>query len=204
MTTREILLQKAIELFAAEGYNGVSVRKLAKAAGITEGSIYNHFSSKKEILEEILDNHRKELERNMPTSDMLIKAYDQPDWKPAWAYRIRLLEAQTATDMNLEIIQLLTSEQYRNPKAGELIMDYYIEKPIQMTADLFRYLAERGEVLPRDPDELAQMYQYPLFGLTQEYTIQMSLDKDTAPVIDKMKSHIDYFWTEIMKKSFEF
>ena len=191
-------------MFATEGYNGVSVRTIAKAAGITEGSIYNHFSSKKDILDEILDNHVRELEKGMPTGQMLIDAYDRPVWKPAWAHRIRILEAQTINDMNLDIIRVLTTEQCRNEKAGNIILKYYLDQPVQITYELFEYLKNRGDALPEEPIILARMYQYPLFGLTQEYTIQMSLGNDTAPVIEKMKDHLKYFWIKIMNKPFDF
>ena len=204
MTTKNILLQKATELFASEGYNGISVRTIAKAAGITEGSIYNHFSSKKEILDEILDTHVKELEEKMPTGQMLIDAYDRPDWKPAWAYQLRFLEAQTINDMNLDIFRILTTEQYRNEKASNIILKYYIDQPIQVTYELFVFLKDRGDTLPEAPMTLARLYQYPLFGLTQEYTIQMSLGNDTAPVIEKMKEHLRLFWITFMNKPFEF
>lgn len=204
MTTKETLLQKATELFANEGYNGVSVRKLARAAGITEGSIYNHFSSKKEILDEILDHHAEDLRRQIPSSQMLIDAYDKDNWKPAWVNRIKVMEQQTPSDMNLDILKLLTSEQYKNAKAGNIILKYYIELPVQITYELFEHLRNRGDELPGDPMTLARTYQYPLYGLTQEYAVQLSLGNDTSQVINKMKDHINYFWKTIMGKSFEF
>jgi AcrR family transcriptional regulator len=51
--TRERILEVALELFAAHGFAGTSVRQLAGAAGITEGAIYAHFSGKQEIFEQL-------------------------------------------------------------------------------------------------------------------------------------------------------
>lgn len=204
MTTRETLLQKATELFASEGYNGVSVRKLARAAGITEGSIYNHFASKNEILEEILDEHARQLESQMPISQALIDSYGKEDWQPAWARRIKFMEQQYPEDLNMDILKLLSSEQYKNPKAGKIIQTYYIEKPVEITYRLFKHLEDKGEVLPGTPMELARIYQYPLFSLTQEFAIAASQGEDTQPVLDKMKSHVTFFWCKIMKRNFDF
>jgi AcrR family transcriptional regulator len=51
--TRERILEVALELFAAHGFTGTSVRQLASAAGITEGAIYAHFPGKQEIFQEL-------------------------------------------------------------------------------------------------------------------------------------------------------
>ncbi len=44
--TRERLLETAIELFSDKGYNGVSLREIAGAVGITPPALYNHFPNK--------------------------------------------------------------------------------------------------------------------------------------------------------------
>ena len=168
MTTKENLLDQALTLFSKEGYDGVSVRKIAKAAGITEGSIYNHFKSKKEILEELFKIHESELIQNLPTSEGLINNWKKPDWKPAWEYRIDMIEKIGPSIMDLRILQLLSSEQYRNEIASIIILKYYINGPITITEDLFKYLLSTGRSLPGSPEVLARLYQYPLFTLTQE------------------------------------
>ncbi len=43
------LLQASIELFAARGYHAVSVRDIAKAAGVSEAALYKHFKTKEEM-----------------------------------------------------------------------------------------------------------------------------------------------------------
>ncbi len=53
-STRERILLVAARLFRYGGYASTSLREIAKEAGITAGSIYNHFASKEEILDEVL------------------------------------------------------------------------------------------------------------------------------------------------------
>ncbi|MCF8083999.1 MAG: TetR/AcrR family transcriptional regulator [Deltaproteobacteria bacterium] len=50
---RELLLEKATELFLKNGYEGTSMRDIAKAVGIQAPGIYHYFKSKKAILTEI-------------------------------------------------------------------------------------------------------------------------------------------------------
>ncbi|MFJ8795441.1 TetR/AcrR family transcriptional regulator [Streptomyces sp. NPDC102462] len=51
---RAELLQIAAGLFAGRGYAQTTVRDIADEAGILSGSLYHHFSSKEEMLHEIL------------------------------------------------------------------------------------------------------------------------------------------------------
>ena len=56
-TTRERILNEALDLFAHSGYGGASMRELARRVGIRESSLYNHFSGKAAILEVIVSEH---------------------------------------------------------------------------------------------------------------------------------------------------
>lgn len=60
--TRAEILRCAARLFRTKGYAAVSLREIAKGAGLTTGSFYYHFASKEEIVSEILDQgHRRVL-----------------------------------------------------------------------------------------------------------------------------------------------
>jgi AcrR family transcriptional regulator len=52
--TRERILEVAAKLFAKQGYEGTSVRDIAKELGIANPSIYYHFKSKADVLVELL------------------------------------------------------------------------------------------------------------------------------------------------------
>ncbi|MEU2430181.1 TetR/AcrR family transcriptional regulator [Streptomyces sp. NPDC007861] len=58
---RRELLDAAAEVFAAQGYNATTVRKIADAAGMLAGSLYYHFDSKESMVDEILSTFLDEL-----------------------------------------------------------------------------------------------------------------------------------------------
>ena len=52
-TTRQRVLDAAVELFAAQGYSATSVAQVIERAGLTKGGFYHHFASKDELLFEV-------------------------------------------------------------------------------------------------------------------------------------------------------
>lgn len=58
---RDVILREATRLFREKGYRSSTLRELAKRSGVQGGSIYHHFSSKEEILFEIMNHTMTEL-----------------------------------------------------------------------------------------------------------------------------------------------
>jgi len=52
---REQLLDVALEVFAGAGYHGTSMNDVADAAGVTKPVLYQHFESKRELYQALLD-----------------------------------------------------------------------------------------------------------------------------------------------------
>ena len=55
--TRERILSAATQLFAAQGFNGVSLRQLTTEAGVNLASVGYHFGSKEGLVAAIFDRH---------------------------------------------------------------------------------------------------------------------------------------------------
>lgn len=53
-TRRDELLELAAAMFAERGLRATTVRDIADAAGILSGSLYHHFKSKEEMVDEVL------------------------------------------------------------------------------------------------------------------------------------------------------
>lgn len=52
---RDLILDGAMQIFAEQGYNDASMVEIARAAGITPAVIYDHFASKQELHEVLLE-----------------------------------------------------------------------------------------------------------------------------------------------------
>jgi AcrR family transcriptional regulator len=51
--TRDRLVRAALELFTTQGYHASTTPEIASKAGVAEGTIYRHFASKEQLLNEI-------------------------------------------------------------------------------------------------------------------------------------------------------
>src|SRR5262245_22679517 len=59
------ILSAACDLFAKNGYRGMTTQRLAKRLGISEPVIYRHFDSKKDLFERLLENVISEVKKEM-------------------------------------------------------------------------------------------------------------------------------------------
>ena len=67
---RELILGAATELFAAHGYEYVSMGEIAEAVAVRSSALYRHFSGKEHLLEEILRRGVEQLEAAVSALDL--------------------------------------------------------------------------------------------------------------------------------------
>ncbi|MFJ9036384.1 TetR/AcrR family transcriptional regulator [Streptomyces sp. NPDC102406] len=115
---RREILATAAEVFAAQGYNATTVRKIADEAGLLAGSLYYHFDSKESMLEEILRTFLDEL----------------------WAGYDTVLDARLGPRQTLEA---LVTESFREIDRHRAAVAIYQKEARQLVAqERFGFLAE--------------------------------------------------------------
>ena len=73
--TMEAIRRAGLRLIFEHGYEAMSLRQLASEVGIQVGSLYNHISTKQELLFELVQDHVNELLRQL---DLALKRKDGP------------------------------------------------------------------------------------------------------------------------------
>lgn len=71
--TKQRILNKALELFAAKGYDSVSVGEIAGAVGIKAPSLYNHFPGKQAIFDAIVESTAAQYEADTGKIDIHVE-----------------------------------------------------------------------------------------------------------------------------------
>lgn len=54
VSRKDLVLEQATLLFSNHGFDGTSMRMIARASGITEAAIYRHFDNKSHLYEEVI------------------------------------------------------------------------------------------------------------------------------------------------------
>lgn len=57
------ILCEAARLFVAKGYNGISMREIAEALGVTKAALYYHFKDKQDLILAIFNDYLDEMDR---------------------------------------------------------------------------------------------------------------------------------------------
>lgn len=60
--SKKHIIDTALHLFAKHGFHATPIHKIAKEAGIATGLLYNYFSGKEKLLEEIIQNAMAEFQ----------------------------------------------------------------------------------------------------------------------------------------------
>lgn len=56
-STRRRILDASLELFSERGFHGVTIHDIAVRVGVTDGALYRHFASKRELLKALFVEH---------------------------------------------------------------------------------------------------------------------------------------------------
>lgn len=170
--TKGKILSTALQLFARDGYEAVSVRNIAEELGITKGALYRHYKNKRDIFDSIVDRmiqidsqRAKEYQMPIEKYDEMSDSYENTSWEDIEKYTIEQLKFWTEDNFALLFRRMLTLEQYRNAEMAELYSQCIVEGPVSYMEDLFRELTKKGVLKEENPRQLAVEYYAPLFLL---------------------------------------
>jgi AcrR family transcriptional regulator len=146
--TRERLLRGAAQVFAERGYDGTRVADIAAAAGVSNGALYAHFTSKAELLVAALRAHGRKL-----LADALAADPDQSVTELLLAIGRWLPHRNDDTSRRLLVEALVAA---RRDEDVARLMRGYLRERADWVADLVR-VAQDGRELDAglSPDALA-------------------------------------------------
>ena len=123
--TKYEILDAALTLFSTGGYEATSISQIAEAVGIRKASLYSHFASKQDILDELIEIIQKQYEEH--------SMFAQADWNNAdFIENKDDMTVQQVVQMIIghvryilndpqvsRIRKLLTIEQFRNEQLSQ-------------------------------------------------------------------------------------
>jgi AcrR family transcriptional regulator len=189
---REQILETALRLFAARGFDATSTRQIAKEVGVAEGLIFHYFPTKASLLAAILEDR---LEGRRAFRTRLRPLLDHAGGKPApevlgavasgWLATLRrdeeiVVVLFTAAQTNPEVWQawqrviregteLLTGYLASRVDAGELRKDLPLETAANMfVSSLMIFFLTRRHIPEAEWNEQSEIYARELISVWLE------------------------------------
>jgi AcrR family transcriptional regulator len=140
---RDHILDCAVKVFDAEGFRGASIHSIAQAAGISDGTVYNVFENKEDILLSVLRRLLNASQAEAPvappnmTLDQLLRSMIAARWN----------------DMTPEVLAMMRvvwSEALINRSLAKNYCETLLEPILAASEPLFQHLIDRGEMIDTD------------------------------------------------------
>ena len=156
---RNQILDAATTIFANKGFHRATIRDVAKAAGIADGTIYIYFENKTALLLGILDrlNETDQREAHFEQSaDMDIDTF----------FRLHVRQRLDAIDGGgLEVVQIVLSEVLVNQELRELYQEKIIAPTFALAQNYFQQWMEDGLIRQFDVPLMMRLISSMVLGL---------------------------------------
>ncbi|MBO1306854.1 TetR/AcrR family transcriptional regulator [Enterococcus sp. 669A] len=172
---KDELVQIALDIFLEKGYERTKISDLQKAFGLTKGGMYHYFSSKEEILDEvidkgiseIIDSFRRELP-NVPEEDRLLY----------------LLFSESTNDFTNRLFQYASSD------TGSIVSykmrDQRIKAPLPLMTEIIKQYVETGFYTCDYPEEAAEIILLVAVNISDHTVWPIGDEKKQKNRIDNM------------------
>ena len=166
--TKNVILDKALDLFSIYGYEGVSVADIAGGIGIKASSLYKHFASKREIYNAVLakaGGGYGEIPGLFGTGgpdadDGVAGSFNTDAFVRSGTALFKfLLHDDTARKLR----RMMIIEQYGDAGASSLFTGQYIDAPLLCHGSLFKNFMDSGVMKRSDADVAAAHFYAPVY-----------------------------------------
>jgi len=144
---RTQILDAATRVFAAKGFNRATIRDVARDAGVADGTIYNYFANKTDLLFGLLDR-LNDTERRPASLTQATEASVGDAFRDY--FRAYLRERVEALWSNADLFRAVLPELLANPALRARYYDEVIAPTMALGEGAFRALVATGTV--RDLD----------------------------------------------------
>ena len=146
--TKERIFDTAVHLIAKNGFEKVSMRDIAGGTGIQAASIYNHFSSKEEILETIYQYFRENRTENRRSVEHIretIQTGSALDIVTVLSDTAFAFEEKVTVRMVL-IPKIILTRIYDDPRANAFFKQEWFVTDIAFLRQWLQYAVEIGRL----------------------------------------------------------
>lgn len=159
---RDLILDKAKELFIQRGYASTSMDELVRYIGVSKGSIYYHFKSKEELFIQLLARQNREWMNTW---------LEKRDRYTSFEQRVYGIADHMVDDFQNPLVKVGEEFYISNPDNKEMLDQILaiLQGPRKLYREIFWEGAQAG-LLPEDEvDEISIIFSSMLDGLSTSY-----------------------------------
>lgn len=147
------ILDIAYAAFIRDGYAGTSMARIAALLGGSKTTLYNYFSSKKELFMAVADRECAKL-----FDQIFVASGIAGDFRNRILELARRLLANILSDDMIASYRLIVAESGRFPEIGHAAHDIALRRGTQHLAAFFKRAMEAGELRPVNPKMAAEQF----------------------------------------------
>ena len=136
---REQIVEAATRVFAKKGFRRATTREVARAAGVSEGTIYNYFEDKDALLLAILDRFNETERRAADFEEGMAMEF------PAFLEQY-LRRRMSLIWENREVFRVVLSEILVNAELRERYLEHVVDPTMSIAEANFRSRMEQEEM----------------------------------------------------------
>jgi AcrR family transcriptional regulator len=182
---RTQILAAAAQVFSEKGFHRATIRDVAQAAGIADGTIYNYFANKDAVLLGILDQLNETPER--PGHFAQAASVGIEDWTRQY---IKQRYAAIGSE-GRRLFQVVLAEVLANPKLREQYAREVVQPTYDLAESFFRQWVADGNLRPVDPALALRVASAMLLGVLVQQIIG-------DPVLDAHQAELPELMADIL------
>lgn len=195
--TKQMIFEEALNLFSTNGYDGVTIKDIAKAVGIKDSSLYKHFKSKQEIYDSLLEEMNERFNETvslyrLPQGEIkkVAEEYGRNDlvWLKQACKIVFLFFLKDPKASKFR--KMLTIEQYKNSSAASVLRNWFMDSALKFQTELFTEMIARGYFRDGPADIIALQFYTPFYFLLCQYDTMPEKDEQA---VELLMRHIEQF-----------
>lgn len=198
MSTKQDIFDCALALFSESGYNGVSMRDIARRVGIKGSSIYNHYAGKEAIMDDICQAFVRTLAVSRPPLEKVAGSMDKMNVEDVFKFLI-VAYGKRINEQWTQMARLVFSEHFYNKKAGDIFVREILENNVSYYVSVLTEMERKGKIKKIDKQLTATLFNNEQVMLSMQYA-HCQTDEEKKKVAELMMKSVDYFFRRLETK----
>lgn len=146
---RQQLLQVAMRLFSEKGFSGTTTKEIAQSAGVSEATVFKHFSNKDELYSAILDQKACDRDFSNPFEKIADHIAAKDDFGVFYTMALNALDKH---DQDENFLRLMMHSALEGHDLARIFFENFVFEVYEFLGSYIRQRQEDGafrEVEPR-------------------------------------------------------